>query len=608
MQSIQWLKRLKPLLLACKDKASIAKVHALMLLTGLSLHLSFNGRLIASYANIGDIVSARKVFDLLPHRGTDAWNAMIIAYSRNDFPVEALYLYRQMILEGIRPDSSTFTVALKACTRLSDLKTGEEIWDRALDCGYEFDVFIMSSVLNLYAKCGKMDGAIELFDMMPRRDLVCWTTMISGLARSGQPIEAVDMYRRMQKEGMEGDGVAVLGLIQACATLGDSKLGPSVHGYLIRRALSTDVFVQTGLVDMYAKNGQLELAHRVFKKMPYKSVASWGALISGSAQNGFAGNALEFLVEMQSCGYRPDLVSLLSALLACSQVGFLKLGKSIHGYTLRRFNIDQVLGTAAIDMYSKCGALSWARTLFDKIDSKDSISWNAMISNYGIHGHGKEALSLFLKMTKTNLKPDHATFASLLSAFSHSGLVQEGQYWFNLMVSEYNIPPAEKHYACMVDLLARAGRVEEAHKVIDSMNTEPGLTVWVALLAGCCKNGNLVIGEIAAKKVLELNPDDLGIYALVSNYYAKVRKWDKVAGVRKIMKKTGMKKVPGYSVVDVKGKLHAFLMEDKSHNQYEYIMQLLDKLDHEMRAIGYVPKTEFVLHDLEEEVKEKMSE
>ncbi|KAG6661026.1 hypothetical protein I3843_03G142400 [Carya illinoinensis] len=606
MQSIQWLKRLKPLLLACKDKASIAKVHALMLLTGLSIHLSCNGRLIASYANIGDIVSARKVFDLLPHRGTDAWNAMIIAYSRNDFPVEAVYLYRQMILEGVRPDSSTFTVALKACTRLSDLKTGEEIWDRALDCGYEFDVFIMSSVLNLYAKCGKMDEAIGLFDMMPRRDLVCWTTMISGLARSGQPIEAVDMYRRMQKEGMEGDGVAMLGLIQACATLGDSKLGPSVHGYLIRRALSTDVFVQTGLVDMYAKNGQLELAHRVFKKMPYKSVASWGALISGSAQNGFAGNALEFVVEMQSCGYRPDLVSLLSAFLACSQVGFLKLGKSIHGYTLRRFDIDQVLGTAAIDMYSKCGALSWARTLFDKIDSKDSISWNAMISSYGIHGHGKEALSLFLKMTKTNLKPDHATFASLLSAFSHSGLVREGQYWFNLMISEYNIPPAEKHYACMVDLLARAGRVEEAHKLIDSMNTEPGLTVWVALLAGCCKNGNLVIGEIAAKKVLELNPDDLGIYALVSNYYAKVRKWDKVAGVRKIMKKTGMKKVPGYSVVDVKGKLHAFLMEDKSHNQYEDIMQLLDKLDHEMRAIGYAPKTEFVLHDLEEEVKEKM--
>ncbi|KAE7998010.1 hypothetical protein FH972_002590 [Carpinus fangiana] len=606
MKLLPWPKRLKPLLLACKDKASIAKVHALMVLTGLFDHGNFSGRVILSYARTGDIVSARKVFDLLPQRGINTWNAMVIAYSHKEYPVEVLNLYRRLILEGVRPDSSTFTVALKACMSLSDLKKGEEIWCRAVDCGYEFDVFVGSSVLNLYAKCGKMDEAIAVFDKMPRRDLVCWTTMISGFAQSGRPIEAVDMYRLMQKEGIEGDGIVMVGLIQACSNLGDSKLGPCVHGYLIRRDLPMDVVVQTSLLDMYAKNGHLGLACRVFKKMPCKNVVSWGALISGFAQNGFAGNALEFLIEMQSCGYKPDLVSLLGALLACSQVGFLKLGKSVHGYIVRRLDFDQVLGTAVIDLYSKCGALSGARTLFNQIKSKDLISWNAMITSYGIHGHGKEALSLFLEMTKTNLKPDHATFASLLSAFSHSGLVQEGQYWFNLMVSKYNIPPAEKHYACMVDLLARAGRVEEARELIDSMNTNPGLAVWVALLAGCCKNGKLLIGEIAAKKVLELNPDDLGVYALVSNYYGKARKWEEVAGVRKIMKKTGMKKVPGCSVVEVKGKLHAFLMEDKSHHQYEGIMQLLDKLDQEMRAIGYLPKTEFVLHDVEEEVKEKM--
>ena len=234
-------------------------------------------------------------------------------------------------------------------------------------------------------------------------------------------------------------------------------MGLSFHGYLIRKDLPMDVVVQTSLVDMYAMNGHLKLACYVFKNMPCKNVISWGALISGFAQNGFAGNALDLLVEMQGCGYRPDLVSLVSALLACTQVGFLKLGKSIHGYIVRRVDFDRVLGTAVIDMYSKCGALSWARTLFDQINSKDSISWNAMITSYGIHGHGKEALSLFLEMTKTNLKPDPATFSSLLSAFSHSGPVEEGQYWFNRMVSEYKVPPTEKNYVCMVDLLARAG-------------------------------------------------------------------------------------------------------------------------------------------------------
>ena len=431
-----------------------------MLLTGLFKHGNSNGGLIASYVKIGDIKSARKLFDVLPQRGIDACNAMIIAYSRKEYPVEVLNLYRQMILEGVRPDSSTFTVALKACTRLLDLKTGEEIWCRAMDCGFEYDVFVGSSILNLYAKCGKMDEAIVVFDRMLRRDLVCWTTMISGFAQSGRPIEAVDMYRRMQREGMEGDGVVMVGLTQACANLGDLKLGLSVHGYLIRKDLRMDVVVQTSLVDMYAKN-----------------VISWGALISGFAQNGFAGNALDLLVEMQGCGYRPDLVPLVSALLACTQVGFLKLGKSIHGYIVRRLDFDRVLCTAVIDMYSKCGALSWARTLFDQINSKDSISWNAMITSYGIHGHGKEALSLFLEMTKTNLKPNHASLSSLLLAFSHSGLVEEGQYWFNCMVSEYKVPPTEKHYVCMVDLLARAGRVEEACELIDSMNAESGLAV-----------------------------------------------------------------------------------------------------------------------------------
>ncbi|KAK7823811.1 putative pentatricopeptide repeat-containing protein [Quercus suber] len=267
----------------------------------------------------------------------------------------------------------------------------------------------------------------------------------------------------------------------------------------------------------------------------------------------FAHDALQ---EMQGYGNRPDLVCLLSALLAFSQ------------YIVRRLDFDQVLGTTVIKMYSKCGALSWARTLFDQINCKgnllecnDNQLWNSWA--------WKRSSITLPSDDKNNSKPDHATFSSILSAFSHSGLVEEGQYWFNHMVSEYKVPRTEKHYVCMVDLLAGVGQVEKACELIDSMNAELGLAVWVALLAGCCKNNMLFIGEMAAKKVLELNPDDLGIYSLVSNYHEKARKCDDVASVRKIVKKTGMKKVPGYSVVEVKGKLHSFLMEDKNDYQYE---------------------------------------
>ncbi|BBH10024.1 Tetratricopeptide repeat-like superfamily protein [Prunus dulcis] len=533
--------RLRSLLLSCKDKASTAKIHALMILTGTITHGNSNARLIATYARIGDIVSARKVFDKLSQRGIHAWNAMIIAYSRQYCPSEVVSLYHQMILDRVRPDSSTFTVALKACASTLDLKTGEEIWSKAVNCGYEYDVFVGSSVLNLYAKCGKMDEAVVVFNKMPRRDLVCWTTMVTGFVQSGRPMEAVDMYKRMQNEGMEFDGVVLMGLVQACASLGDLRLGLSVHGFMIRTGLPMDVMVQTSLVHMYAKSGHLELASCVFNKMPYKNAISWGALISGFAQNGFAGHALEMLVEMQGSGFEPDSVSLVCALLACSQ-----------------------------------------------IVSRDLISWNAMIASYGIHGHGEEALALFLQMTETNVKPDHATFASLLSAFSHSGLVGEGRHWFDIMVNKYKIPPGEKHFACMVDLLARARRVEEAYELIDSMNTEPGITVWVALLAGCHNHRKLSIGEVAAKKVLELKPDDLGIYVLVSNFYAMARKWDDVAGMKKMMKHTGTKKVPGYSVVEVNGELHAFLMEDKTHPHHEDIILLLKKLDQDMRSVGYI--------------------
>ncbi|KAI8556150.1 hypothetical protein RHMOL_Rhmol05G0229600 [Rhododendron molle] len=600
MRLFPWPKGLKSTLLTCKDRASVAQIHAFIIVSGIFNQRNTNGQIVATYAKIGDLKLAREVFDKLPHRAIDSWNAMIIACSRDSRSIEVIDLYHQMVMEGVRPDSSTFTVALKACASLLDLEMGEAIRSQAIECGYEYDVFVGSSLLNLYAKCGKMDEAMGVFGKMPRRDLVSWTTMISGFVQSGHAKEAIDLYRLMRKEGLEGDGVVMIGLIQACANLGDTKMGLSVHGYLIRRDLPMDVVVQTSLVDMYAKTGQLGLASSLLKVMHYRNVVSWSALISGCAQNGFTGNALELLIEMQTFGFKPDIVSLVGALLACSQVGFLKLGKSIHGYIERRFNFDRVSGTAVIDMYSKCGSLSCARDLFDRISSRDLISWNAMIAGYGIHGHGEQALSLFFQMMETNLKPDHTTFASLLSALSHSGLVREGRYWYNRMVSEFKIQPSEKHYTGMVDLLARSGQVEEARDLIDSMPNEPGIAVWVALLSGCRNHRKLLIGEMAAKKVLEFEPDDPGIYALVSNFFAAARRWDEVAGVRKAMKQTGVK-TPGYSVVEVNGKLHAFVMEDKSHAEYEHIAGILEKLEQEMSDKGCLASTEFVLNDLEEE-------
>ncbi|KAL2933746.1 hypothetical protein RDABS01_016865 [Bienertia sinuspersici] len=600
-------KQLIPLLSSCRNKSTLSKLHSLLITSGLLNQRSSATKLIASYAQNGDIDFARQVFDKLPQRGVDAWNAMIVAYSRMGFATEVLGLYWKMISEGIKPDSSSFTMAIKACTSLCDLEMGEKIWHQAVDYGYKNDAFVGCSVLNLFTRGGKMIEAKTVFEEIKRKDLVCWTTMVTGFVKNGQGIEAIEVFREMRKQGMEGDGVVMLGLIQACTDIGDVKMGVSVYAHMIRRNLPIDVLIYTSLVDMYAKNGHLGLAYSMFCNIPQKNAVSWSALVSGYAQNGFAGEALELLIEMQRVGCKPDLASLVSALLACSHVGYLKKGKSIHAYILRRQELKHVSATAVIDMYSKCGALSSARVVFDMISGKDVILWNAMISSYGIHGHGIAALSVFQEMIKTNSNPDDATFASLFSALGHSGLVEQGRYWFDEMRNTFKIEAKEKHYACIVDLFARAGKVEEALDLINSMKVhDHGISIWGALLSGCHNHKRYSIGEMAAKKVLQLQPDDSGIYSLVANFFASVKKWKEVAEVRKAMREVGMKKVPGYSMVEVKGKLHAFLMDDKSHYQYKQMVNMLEKLDHEMRAMGYVPKTEFVLHDLEEEVKVTM--
>ncbi|XP_074282829.1 putative pentatricopeptide repeat-containing protein At3g25060, mitochondrial [Silene latifolia] len=606
-----WLKRLKTSLIkSCKSKSTLSKIHALLITTGLLSHGSSTTHLIKSYSCFGEIKSARQLFDELPNRGVEASNAMIVAYSRAGCYDDVLGLYRNMVDEGIRPDSSSFTVAIKACASLCDFESGAEIWRQAVGFGYKYDMFVGSSVLNLFAKGGRMEEAKVVFEGMPMKDLVYWTTMITGFVKCGNGMEAIRVFRQMREQGLEGDVVVMLGLIQACTNVGDIKAGISVHGYLIRRNINIDVFIYTSLLDMCAKNGYLNLAYRIFSAMPQKNVVCWSALISGYAQNGFAGEALELLVNMQRVGYRPDLATLVSALLACSHVGYLKKGKSIHAYIIRRQDFECVSATALIDMYSKCGTLLLARFVFDMISSRDVILWNSMIASYGIHGHGTAALEVFLQMVKTNSKPDDATFASLLSALGHSGFVEEGKYWFHEMKKKFKVEPREKHYACVVDLLARSGRAEEALDLVKSMANpglpEPGISVWAALLSGCHNHRKFSIGELAAKKVLELEPDDSGIYSLVANFFALTKNWDEVAKVRKSMRKAGMNKVPGYSMVEVRGKLYAFLMDDRSHYQYDQMCSLIEKLDHEMRSMGYVPKTEFVYHDLEEEVKVKM--
>ncbi|XP_047067455.1 putative pentatricopeptide repeat-containing protein At3g25060, mitochondrial [Lolium rigidum] len=600
-----FLADLRRLLTSCPALRTLARIHALLLVS--SAHHLLSPSLATAYARAGDLAAAESTLAGAPTSPSSiaAWNALLAAHSRGGSPDAALRVFRALP-PAVRPDSTTFTLALSACARLGDLATGEVVRALASQSGYRNDVFVCSSLLNLYAKWGAMGDAVKVFDRMPKRDRVTWSTMVTGFANAGQPVEAIEIYRRMRDGGLNADEVVMVGVIKACAATGDVRMGASAHGYLLRHGMRMDVVISTSLVDMYAKNGLFDQARRLFELTTSRNIVSWNALISQFAQSGRADEALGLFREMQASGLQPNSWSLVSALLACSDLGFFKLGKSIHGFILRRLELDCMAVTAVIDMYSKCGSLASAQMLFNRVSSRDLILWNVMIACCGAHGRGHDALSLFHEMKKTEVRPDHATFASLLSALSHSGLVEEGKFWFDCMVHEHGIDPAEKHLVCIVDLLARSGLVEEANDLLASMCTEPTIAILVALLSGCLNNKKLELGESTAEKILELQPDDVGVLALVSNLYAAAKNWEKVREVRKLMKDHGSRKVPGCSSIEFHGAVHTFVMEDQSHPQHKEILQMVSKLDSEMRKIGYIPKTEFVYHDLEEGVKEQL--
>jgi pentatricopeptide repeat protein len=330
-------------------------------------------------------------------------------------------------------------------------------------------------------------------------------------------------------------------------------------------------------------------------------------MIAGYSQNGHACQALALFNEMQLSDATPDRATMVSVLQACSHFASLYQGNCIYSFIIQNgFEADVLVGTALLDMYSKGGNLQIARQLFDKMLKRDVISWSAMIAGYGMHGHGEDAIALFSQMEQTGVKPDHVTFTHVLCACSHAGLLDKGWQYFKSMKQYYSITPKVDHYACMVDLLGRAGCLGEAEEFIRNMPIEPNAGVWGALLGACRIHSNIGLGERVAEKLFELEPGDIGNYVLLSNIYAAAGKWNDVAKVRVMIKNKGLKKIPGRSLIEVNKKVHAFIVGDKSHPQFEEIYATLVALSNQMEEAGSVPDTDFVLHDVEDEVKEHM--
>uniref|UniRef100_A0A1D1Z605 Pentatricopeptide repeat-containing protein At2g01510, mitochondrial n=2 Tax=Anthurium amnicola TaxID=1678845 RepID=A0A1D1Z605_9ARAE len=310
---------------------------------------------------------------------------------------------------------------------------------------------------------------------------------------------------------------------------------------------------------------------------------------------------------MQEGRLKPNGSSLAGILPAVAQFGSLQVGKSCHGFIIRNgLDKDEFVMTALMDMYAKSGDLSVARKLFDTMPSRSVVSWSAMIAGYGTHGCAVESLSLFDRMLAHSIQPNYITYIGVLSACVHAGYVDKGRLYFQQMVKDHGISPRLQHYTCMVDLLGRAGLLEEAMDLIREMPAKPSPDVWGALLGACRIHGNVILGKYAADKLFELNPLDPGFYVLLSNMYAAAHMWSEVRRVRALMRDLGLRKPAGWSSIEIGSKVHSFISGDKSHSDSDEIYKRLDELTKKLKKLGYLPKTEVVLHDVEDGVKESV--
>ncbi|RYR79861.1 hypothetical protein Ahy_A01g004664 isoform C [Arachis hypogaea] len=498
-----------------------------------------------------------------------------------------------------------FDVLIRVCR---DINIAKRLHTLLVVLGKAQDVVLSTKLVNLYASLGDITFSRSTFNHLQKKNLFAWNSMVAAYVRSCRRHEALSCFNEfLLVSGLRPDFYTFPPVLKAC--LSDRRISSSIHGFIIRHEwLEKDVVIGNALVNMYAKLGAMDCARTVFEQLPVKDIISWNTLITGYTQNGLASEAVDAFNMMEECTkIIPNQGTWVSILPAYSHVGALQQGMKIHGRLIKNcLYKDIFVATSLIDMYGKCGRLVDGISLFNEIPRETSVPWNAIISSLGIHGDGEVALQLFKDMLAEGVEPDHITFVSLLSACSHSGLVNEGERCFDLMQKEYGIKPNLRHYGCMVDLLGRAGYLEKAYNLVSNMPIQPDASIWGALLSACRIHGNVDLGTFASSRLLEVDSENVGYYVLLSNMYANIGKWEGVTKVRSLARDRGLRKTPGWSSVVVGNIVEVFYTGNQTHPKCTEIYEELRVLTAKMKNLGYVPDYSFVLQDVEDDEKEQI--
>ncbi|CAN6486411.1 unnamed protein product [Victoria cruziana] len=455
------------------------------------------------------------------------------------------------IEKGVRVGPDIFSSLLEACSQMSAFEQGIQVHRLIPPRLLRKFPSLSAKLLRLYAVCGLLEEAHALFDEMAQPPVFAWNSLISGYVGQGQYEDAMALYYQMGEMGVEPDNFTFPRVLKACAGIGSLQRGEDVHRHIIRCGYGGDRFIMNALIDMYAKCGEIIKARRLFEKMPERDIITWNTMLVGYIRHGCLDYAASVIRLMVAEGFEADTVGISAVLSGCASASRsygLWMGTQIHGRAIRQGNdLELSVSNSLIDMYAKLGCISRARAVFDRLREKNVVSWNSIIYAYS-RKDAEQAVALFKSMVEYGIAPDSITFVALLSACvgespSSRCLVDEGLYFFNLMLERYGIQPRIEHYACMVNLLGRAGFIDEAYKmIIEQMQPsfEPGPSIWGALLFACSIHGNVDVGEVAADILFELEPDNLENFSLLLQIYCGAERWDDAERVRKMIRERGL--------------------------------------------------------------------
>ncbi|EES19615.1 pentatricopeptide repeat-containing protein At2g27610 [Sorghum bicolor] len=581
------------------------RVHAQSVKFGCCSTVFVCNSLMNMYAKCGLVEEARVVFCGMETRDMVSWNTLMAGLVLNGHDLEALQLFHDSRSSITMLTQSTYATVIKLCANIKQLGLARQLHSSVLKRGFHSYGNVMTALMDAYSKAGQLGNALDIFLLMSgSQNVVSWTAMINGCIQNGDVPLAAALFSRMREDGVAPNDFTYSTILTASV----ASLPPQIHAQVIKTNYECTSIVGTALLASYSKLCNTEEALSIFKMIDQKDVVSWSAMLTCYAQAGDSDGATNIFIKMTMHGLKPNEFTISSVIDACaSPTAGVDLGRQFHAISIKHRCHDALcVSSALVSMYARKGSIESAQCIFERQTDRDLVSWNSMLSGYAQHGYSQKALDVFRQMEAEGIEMDGVTFLSVIMGCAHAGLVEEGQRYFDSMARDYGITPTMEHYACMVDLYSRAGKLDEAMSLIEGMSFPAGPMVWRTLLGACKVHKNVELGKLAAEKLLSLEPFDSATYVLLSNIYSAAGKWKEKDEVRKLMDTKKVKKEAGCSWIQIKNKVHSFIASDKSHPLSEQIYAKLRAMTTKLKQEGYCPDTSFALHEVAEEQKEAM--